>query len=99
MKTNDTLFKMVTNQEFVHPNSQEAFKTYFRPPSSSGLHVSGNFAGPELQDFDINNDVIVYLHIQKVGGTVFNRHLLDDLDKGFDCGCTRDVVTNPCYCR
>lgn len=38
--------------------------------------------------FDMNaNDVIVFLHIQKTGGTSFGRHLVQDLDLKKPCDC------------
>ncbi|WAR28551.1 H6S1A-like protein [Mya arenaria] len=95
---NDTLFRLVTDQEFLHPKSQDAFKKYFRP-SKYVDDNRGKFKAIALKDFNINEDVIVYLHIQKVGGTVFNGHLINDLDKGFDCHCTKHVVMNPCHCK
>ncbi|KAI1305886.1 Heparan-sulfate 6-O-sulfotransferase 2 [Halotydeus destructor] len=40
--------------------------------------------------FDIRgNDVIVFLHIQKTGGTSFGRHLVRDLDLEYPCECKK----------
>lgn len=39
-------------------------------------------------EFDIRgNDVMVFLHIQKTGGTTFGKHLVEDLDLERDCEC------------
>jgi len=39
-------------------------------------------------EFDINGqDVMVFLHIQKTGGTSFGKHLVQDLDLERDCEC------------
>lgn len=47
--------------------------------------------------FDINShDVIVFLHIQKTGGTSFGRHLVQDLDLQRPCTCQRKQKR--CYC-
>lgn len=47
--------------------------------------------------FDINShDVIVFLHIQKTGGTSFGRHLVQDLDLQRPCNCQRKHKR--CYC-
>ncbi|XP_052216167.1 heparan-sulfate 6-O-sulfotransferase 1-A-like isoform X3 [Dreissena polymorpha] len=97
IQKNDTLFKLVTEQKFLHPDSSAAFKQYFRPQVS--LNKLDLKKDADLKDFNIDVDVIVYLHIQKVGGTTFNNHLINDLDKGFNCGCTKDVITNPCLCK
>lgn len=52
---------------------------------------NGNF------HFDINaNDVMVFLHIQKTGGTSFGRHLVQDLDLQRPCTCQRKHKR--CYC-
>ncbi|CAG0887338.1 unnamed protein product [Cyprideis torosa] len=46
-----------------------------------------------LENFQFNmtgNDVIVFLHIQKTGGTVFGKHLVEDLDLQQPCLCHRE---------
>lgn len=95
---NDTLLKLVLDQEFQHENSAKAVRRYLRPLITPGdpLQVSHH---PEPQDFNIDTDVIVYIQIQKVTDRIFNKHLIDNLDKGFGCGCTKDVVMNPCHCK
>uniref|UniRef100_A0A1S4LUR8 Heparan-sulfate 6-O-sulfotransferase n=2 Tax=Ixodes scapularis TaxID=6945 RepID=A0A1S4LUR8_IXOSC len=41
-------------------------------------------------EFDMKgSDVMVFLHIQKTGGTVFGRHLVHDLDLEKPCECQR----------
>lgn len=41
-------------------------------------------------EFDMRgSDVMVFLHIQKTGGTVFGRHLVRDLDLEQPCQCLR----------
>ncbi|KAF7990823.1 hypothetical protein HCN44_000628 [Aphidius gifuensis] len=47
--------------------------------------------------FDINgNDVMVFLHIQKTGGTLFGKHLVRDLVLQRPCSCQRRKKR--CYC-
>jgi len=47
--------------------------------------------------FDINKfDVMVFLHIQKTGGTSFGKHLVRDLDLKRKCTCQRKKKR--CYC-
>lgn len=47
--------------------------------------------------FDMNaHDVMVFLHIQKTGGTSFGRHLVQDLDLQRPCTCQRK--RKRCYC-
>ena len=59
-------------------------------------------------DFDIEGeDVLVFLHIQKTGGTTFGRHLVKNLDIDPPCRCFRgrkrcDCQTpgrHPPHCR
>nr|CAG4649708.1 EOG090X0E58 [Scapholeberis mucronata]SVE93896.1 EOG090X0E58 [Scapholeberis mucronata] len=48
--------------------------------------------------FDItNNDVIVFLHIQKTGGTTFGRHLVRDLNLETPCICPRKRKRCDCF--
>lgn len=61
--------------------------------------------GPSFEDvisrdfqFDIeDHDVIVFLHIQKTGGTTFGKHLVGDLDLARSCACHRKVKKR-CTC-
>lgn len=47
--------------------------------------------------FDMNaHDVMVFLHIQKTGGTSFGKHLVRDLDLKRPCTCQRKKKR--CYC-
>ncbi|XP_011498706.1 PREDICTED: heparan-sulfate 6-O-sulfotransferase 2 isoform X2 [Ceratosolen solmsi marchali] len=47
--------------------------------------------------FDINaHDVMVFLHIQKTGGTLFGKHLVRDLDLQKPCSCQRR--RKRCFC-
>jgi hypothetical protein len=56
---------------------------------------SSHFVGFEsiLQEnfsFNINeSDVMVFLHIQKTGGTTFGKHLVQDIDLETPCICHR----------
>ncbi|KAJ8030605.1 Heparan-sulfate 6-O-sulfotransferase 2 [Holothuria leucospilota] len=48
-------------------------------------------------DFDISgNDVMVFLHIQKTGGTTFGKHLVHDLDLETPCQCAKGRRRCPC---
>ncbi|EFN83037.1 heparan-sulfate 6-O-sulfotransferase 1-B [Harpegnathos saltator] len=54
------------------------------------------FANDTFQ-FDINaHDVMVFLHIQKTGGTLFGKHLVRDLDLQRPCSCQRR--RKRCFC-
>ncbi|XP_046614796.1 heparan-sulfate 6-O-sulfotransferase 1-B isoform X1 [Neodiprion virginianus] len=48
--------------------------------------------------FDINaHDVMVFLHIQKTGGTLFGKHLVRDLDLQRPCSCHRRRKRCSCF--
>ncbi|XP_012256097.2 heparan-sulfate 6-O-sulfotransferase 2 [Athalia rosae] len=48
--------------------------------------------------FDMNaHDVMVFLHIQKTGGTSFGKHLVRDLDLQKPCSCQRKRKRCLCY--
>ena len=50
--------------------------------------------------FDIEgNDVIVFLHMQKTGGTTFGRHLVRNLDVSPPCECHRGRKRCDCFNR
>lgn len=99
VKTNNTLFNEILSLEYHHPESILYIKQYLRPnETTTHMGVFGKSKNI-VSDFDINFDVIVYLHIQKVGGTKFNQHLINDLVLEMPCQCKGDVLTQPCYCR
>ncbi|GAB1869765.1 Heparan-sulfate 6-O-sulfotransferase [Camponotus japonicus] len=55
------------------------------------------FANDTFQ-FDINaHDVMVFLHIQKTGGTLFGKHLVRDLELQKPCLCQRRRKRCSCY--
>lgn len=69
--------------------------TNFNVLSSIGLSYE-DVLNEDFQ-FDINgHDVMVFLHIQKTGGTSFGRHLVRDLDLKRPCECQRK--RKRCYC-
>ena len=50
--------------------------------------------------FDVNaNDVIVFLHIQKTGGSTFGRHLVLHLSSKTPCSCKKILGKLRCSCR
>nr|CAG4641227.1 EOG090X0E58 [Eulimnadia texana] len=52
----------------------------------------------EGSSFDIaGKDVLVFLHIQKTGGTIFGRHLVRDLDLDKPCVCHRKRKRCDCF--
>lgn len=69
------------------------------------LNTARTAMGPSFDDvvgrdfqFDIeDHDVIVFLHIQKTGGTTFGKHLVGDLDLARQCECRRKVKKR-CTC-
>ncbi|XP_060071261.1 heparan-sulfate 6-O-sulfotransferase 1-like [Ylistrum balloti] len=46
-----------------------------------------------------DEDVLVFLHIQKTGGTTFGRHLVKNLDVGKPCVCRKTMKKCECLTR
>ena len=97
VKRNDTFFNAIASQKYIHTNTVDALKTYLLSNTFSSSIPSEQLTVGS--NFDIERDVIVYLHIQKVGGTTFNSHLMNDLFLENPCTCQKDMVTNPCLCK
>lgn len=77
-------------------------------PSSTAKLLGGLASAVELESvsfkeahnkgFDITGrDVIVFLHIQKTGGTTFGRHLVRDLNLETPCICPRKRKRCDCF--
>nr|CAG4651351.1 EOG090X0E58 [Simocephalus serrulatus]SVE94514.1 EOG090X0E58 [Simocephalus serrulatus] len=59
---------------------------------------SVSFKQAQISGFDITStDVIVFLHIQKTGGTTFGRHLVRDLNLETPCICPRKRKRCDCF--
>ena len=84
---NDTLFHSVINQKYSNQNTRLAMQKYLRPHEySDGLNKEAK--QPDIGGaFNADADVLVYVHIQKVGGTTFNNHLINDLRLETPCHC------------
>ena len=69
--------------------------TYTIAPPPAPLQIDINFVPYDtIQhdnfEFNINgSDVMVFLHIQKTGGTTFGKHLVEDIDLDSPCACIR----------
>ncbi|KAL3847199.1 hypothetical protein ACJMK2_018122 [Sinanodonta woodiana] len=97
MVNNLTFFSHIMSREdFLHPDSKAAMEVYLRKQSQRFMFDSKDLVTDI--GFNIEDDVIVYLHIQKTSGTTFNHHLVEDLELEKPCDCPHDVITNPCYC-
>ncbi|XP_045201453.2 heparan-sulfate 6-O-sulfotransferase 1-A-like [Mercenaria mercenaria] len=96
---NDTLFHSFLHLKYSHPDTRLAMQKYLRPHEFSDALDNVAKQPDALDSFNVENDVLVYIHIQKVGGTVFNSHLINDLILETPCHCEKDVLTNPCYCK
>ena len=72
---------------------QKPSYTIAPPPAPLQLDidfVSYNTIEHDNFEFNINgSDVIVFLHIQKTGGTTFGKHLVNDIDLKSPCLCRR----------
>ena len=71
------------------------------PPPGGGVMLPNHTVVPleprYAFDPEHGRDVIVFLHIQKTGGTTFGRHLVSNLDLRTPCRCLPD--RKKCDCR
>ncbi|KAL8598860.1 hypothetical protein ACOMHN_015439 [Nucella lapillus] len=90
------IISIILSLYFVHGRnkvrSSPAFKSNFEA-YFAGRFLQRKFAENELnKDYNLdleNEDVIVFLHIQKTGGTEFGKHLVENLDVGSPCNCRK----------
>lgn len=104
-RTEGTPRDSLTKQLSVFRDSLDQF--HFRTDGMGQplLNTARTAMGPSFDDvigrdfqFDIeDHDVIVFLHIQKTGGTTFGKHLVGDLDLARRCECRRRVKKR-CTC-
>ncbi len=82
-------------QPYSSPNVQSNYKSY-RPKVSKLNKLFGLKVLDRDIDFDLNgSDVIVFLHIQKTGGTTFGKHLVKHLEH--PCTCAKG--SKRCNCN
>ncbi|GAB6033066.1 Heparan sulfate 6-o-sulfotransferase [Chamberlinius hualienensis] len=68
--------------------------------SSNNLVSYDQIQNSSSYRFDMEaNDVMVFLHIQKTGGTTFGRHLVNDLDLDKPCDCRKKGKGQKRRCR
>lgn len=104
----DQVCALTSSREPVTPWSEWTFRyplqdNLGKPLVASAMKLSspGGLSYDEVLNdnfqFDMNaHDVMVFLHIQKTGGTSFGRHLVRDLDLKRPCTCHRK--RKRCYC-
>ena len=77
-------------------SDSSCFGVSSKPP----LLVHYNFSKPDLDKSRVinreENDVLVYLHIQKTGGASFGRHLVHNLEVDPPCICEEN--RKKCHC-
>lgn len=75
----------------------------FSQKSSGSYSLDFNFDRKLLdKDYDLDledEDVLVFLHMQKTGGTTFGKHLVKNLDIGQPCDCTQGKKRCKCLTR
>jgi len=99
LTSRDTSWSDWTFRIPVHDNWGKPLSLHSSPFTSkiSGPGLSYDDVLNENFQFDMNaHDVMVFLHIQKTGGTSFGRHLVRDLDLERPCTCQRK--RKRCYC-
>lgn len=90
----------LTKRGAVDTNSANVIENSF-DKSLEIVSLSPGISYDEMQkenfQFDVDaHDVMVFLHIQKTGGTSFGKHLVEDLDLKRPCECQQK--RKRCYC-
>ncbi|KAK0182264.1 hypothetical protein PV327_000419 [Microctonus hyperodae] len=81
----------------LHKNVLLPIHPSFKLQSIQGSLGYDDIFNNDTFQFDINaHDVMVFLHIQKTGGTLFGKHLVRDLDLQRPCSCQRRKKR--CFC-
>lgn len=96
LTNNATFRKPFVSHDFYLSDSKDIIEMYLK-----GQEPRFDFPQNVIRtgaNFNPREDVIVYLHIQKAGGTLFNEHLMKDLILDKPCNCTKEMITNPCPC-
>ena len=76
-------------------------------PSGTGINNRHFFAKKQFSERDLNKrtifnfdkDVIVFLHIQKTGGTNFGKHLVGNLKLESPCKCVMSQRRCQCFTK
>ncbi|KAL4220020.1 heparan sulfate 6-O-sulfotransferase [Mactra antiquata] len=82
-------------------------QTVIPEPESMTAYKNGRLPFNEFEDneldrnpsVNLDEDVIVFLHIQKTGGTTFGRHLVKNMDLESPCKCYRKKKRCDCYSK
>jgi len=90
------LFSVVLLLIYYNPDvwfNQHPSYTIAPPPAPLQIDIDFiNFDTIQHENFEFNingSDVMVFLHIQKTGGTTFGKHLVQDIDLESPCLCKR----------
>ncbi|KAL4219773.1 Hs6st1p [Mactra antiquata] len=84
VKVNSTLRDRVFSQEYLLPETTAVLRRYLLDEPYTFKYDDALKANLQ-QNFDINTDVIVFLHIQKTGGMHFNDRINRELQVPFRC--------------
>ena len=80
------LLSPISDSLSEYRNGRLSYNNFSQDTISESRHVNIN-----------KEDVIVFLHIQKTGGTTFGRHLVKDLKLKSPCKCYKDRKRCDCY--
>ncbi|XP_045200400.2 heparan-sulfate 6-O-sulfotransferase 1-like isoform X1 [Mercenaria mercenaria] len=87
----------ILSQYYWHPKTKDVLQRYF---TGMGYSFEPEFKTDRnenlINDYDIYNDVMVFLHIQKTGGTHLNERLASRLQIPFKCNCPKKQNVCPC---
>lgn len=86
----------------IEDNLGKPLTYLLNPLVGAGSNLGGGLSYDDVLNenfqFDMNgHDVMVFLHIQKTGGTSFGKHLVRDLDLQRPCSCQRKRKRCDCF--
>ncbi|KAL4222098.1 heparan sulfate 6-O-sulfotransferase [Mactra antiquata] len=84
VRTDKELLARVKEQDYLLPESKLVIETYLLGLPYTFKYDS-ELEEQRQQNYDIMSDVMIFLHIQKTGGSHFNRRIHKDIEKHFDC--------------
>ncbi|WAR28376.1 H6ST1-like protein [Mya arenaria] len=93
-RENNQFLQEILSQSYYHPDSKKIVSRYFLGGNSTFLQQHEPMKTQLKNNYDINKDLIVFVHIQKTGGMYLNERFRKNLKLDFPCNCKK----LPCGC-
>ncbi|WAR10876.1 H6S3B-like protein [Mya arenaria] len=93
-RENGEFLQEILSQNYYHSDSKKILSLFFLGGNSTFPQLQEPIETPLKNNYDIDKDLIVFLHIQKTGGMYLNERFRTNLKLDFPCNC-KNV---PCGC-